>query len=84
MRLNRSIIEQSARNPDAIQHYHTQLIIEKMKLDKFFSIFLDRYELDDNNTDTLEWKTYRMMTKEYERVEDLIKTTKYYLGEYAL
>lgn len=84
MRLTRSIIESSARNTDAIQHYHMQLIVEKMKLDKFFSIFLDRYELDDNNTDTLEWKTYRMMTREYERVENLIKTTKYYLGEYAI
>lgn len=84
MRLTRSTIERSARDTDTIQQYHMQLIVEKMKLDKFFSIFLDRNELDDNDTDTLEWKTYRMMTKEYERVEDLIKTTKYYLGEYAI
>lgn len=54
-----------------------KLVIDKMKLDKFFSVFLDQYEMTDDNLDTPEWFTYREMLKEYDRVNHLIKTTDY-------
>lgn len=58
------------------------LTVDKMKLDRFFSVFLDEAEMDTEDTNTHEWITYREMLKEYERVNDLIKTTDYYLGHY--
>jgi hypothetical protein len=48
-----------------------------MKLDKFFSIFLDQYEMTEDDLDTPEWFTYREMLKHYDQITDLIKKTDY-------
>lgn len=61
----------------------SNLIIEKMKLDKFFSVFLDKYEMDEDNLNTPEWITYKEMTKEYDRVERLLKTADFYIKQHA-
>ncbi len=61
----------------------SQLIIEKMKLDRFFSVFLDKYEMDEDNVDTPEWFTYREMTKEYDRIDRLLKTTDFYIKQHV-
>lgn len=53
------------------------LTVDKMKLDRFFSIFLDRYEMTEDNLDTPEWFTYREMLKHYDHINNLIKTTDY-------
>lgn len=70
-------------SPTQLYDVRDQLVVAKMKLDKFFSIFLDENEMDDNNTDTAAWLTYREMTKEYERVTNLIKSTDYYISHRA-
>lgn len=57
-----------------------QLIVEKMKLDKFFSKFLDANEMDEEDTTTPEWFTYKEMLKDYERVNKLIKSADYYIA----
>jgi hypothetical protein len=61
----------------------SKLIVDKMKLDKFFSVFLDNTELEDTNTDTDDWVTYKEMLKDYERVDHLITTTRYHLNQYV-
>lgn len=48
-----------------------QLIIEKMKLDKFFTIFLDNADLDDDR-ESDDWVTYKSMLREYDRVSRLL------------
>lgn len=53
------------------------LVIDKMKLDKFFSVFLDKYEITEDNLDTPEWFTYREMLKHYDHINNLIKTIDY-------
>lgn len=58
---------------------HMQLCVDRMKMDKFFSVFLDNNELPDDNTETPEWVTYREMMKEYGRIGSLIKSAEYYL-----
>lgn len=62
-----------------LETIHQDLIIKKMKLDKFFSIFLDNTELEDTDTTTDDWVTYKEMLKEYERVDHLLTTTKYHI-----
>lgn len=73
----KQLYEASADQLDAIR---TQLIVDKMKMDKFFSIFLDESEMDDQDTTTAEWTTYREMLKSYERINQLIKSTDYYIS----
>lgn len=58
------------------------LIVQKMKLDKFFSVFLDNVELSEENVGDDNWVTYREMLKDYDQVNHLIRTTDYYIGQY--
>jgi len=57
------------------------LQVEKMKLDKFFSMYLEKFErkMDPDNTNTPVWKLYRDKLKEYEKVDYEIKATKYWI-----
>ena len=58
-----------------------QLLVEKMRLDKFFSLFLDKFErkMDPENTDTPIWKLYKTKLKEYADVQQAITAATYYL-----
>jgi hypothetical protein len=69
------------RNYAAIQEARMNLIIERMKMDKFFSLFLDKFErkMDPDNTDTPIWKLYKKKLKEYEELQRSIKSSTYYL-----
>lgn len=60
---------------------HNGLILERMRLDKFFSLFLDKFEgkMDHNNTDTPIWKLYKQKLKEYDTLQREIKATEYWL-----
>lgn len=69
--------------PTQLINIRNQLVVEKMKLDKFFSVFLDESEMDEQDTNTPEWVTYREMLKSYERVNQLIKSTDYYIKHRA-
>jgi hypothetical protein len=60
-------------------------LLQKMKLDKYFSDFLDENEkeMSDDNYDSPAWKQYRIMLKDYETVEKFITTSKYYITKYV-
>ena len=57
------------------------LIVQKMKLDKFFSMFLEKFErkMDPNNTNTPIWKLYKSKLKEYGLIDQEIKNTEYWI-----
>ena len=59
------------------------LIVQKMKLDKFFTMFLDKFEkqMDPDNTNTPIWKLYKTKLKEYDKVSYDIKATDYWLSK---
>lgn len=65
--------------PSELKGIKSQLTVQKMKLDKFFSVFLDNNELREDDLNTPEWKTYKSMLEDYEKVSLLLKTTNYYL-----
>jgi hypothetical protein len=50
------------------------LRIKKMKLDKFFTIFLDSVQLKPDNYESPEWITYHEMLKEYDKVQNKISS----------
>lgn len=63
-------------------HKH-ELVIQRMKLDRFFSLFLDKFErkMDPDKTDTPVWKLYKEKYKEYDDISYKIKTTDYYINK---
>jgi hypothetical protein len=63
-----------------IEKYNS-LQIEKMKLDKFFSMFLEKFErkMDPDKTDTPVWKLYKTKLKEYDKVSQELKHTEYWI-----
>lgn len=79
--ITRSLIaETAAHSYNELFNIKNTLVVEKMKLDKFFSVFLDSAEMDEEDVNTPEWVTYREMLKNYERVNTLITATDYYLA----
>ena len=59
------------------------LLIERMKMDKFFSMFLEKFErkMDPDKTDTPIWKLYKSKLKEYGELQREIKATEYWLNK---
>ena len=55
-------------------------LTQKMKLDKFFSVFLEETNLDMEDINSNKWLTYRNKLKEYSSVTQKIKWSDYYLG----
>jgi len=62
---------------------YSDLQVQKMKLDKFFSMFLDKFErqMDPDRTDTPVWKLYKTKLKEYEKVDHELKATQYWINK---
>lgn len=59
------------------------LTIKKIKLDRFFTKFLDKYDrkMDPCNTNTPIWKLYHEKHKEYEDVSQKLRVTEYYMKQ---
>lgn len=59
------------------------LLVQKMKLDKFFSMYLEKFErkMDPDKTDTPIWKLYKTKLKEYGALNQEIKNTEYWIAK---
>jgi hypothetical protein len=62
---------------------YSDLQVQKMKLDKFFSMFLEKFErqMDPDRTDTPVCKLYKNKLKEYEKVDHELKATQYWINK---
>ena len=60
-----------------------QLIVERMRMDKFFSMFLEKFErkMDPEKPDTPIWKLYRSKVKEYGTICQEIKNSEYWINK---
>jgi len=60
-----------------------EMIMEKMALDKFFSMFLAKFgnKMDPNKTDTPIWKLYNAKSNEYHKLNASIRATEYALNK---
>ena len=60
------------------------LFIKRMQMDKFFTMFLDRYsdKMDPEKLDTPIWKLYRKSLKEYDQLSKEITATEYWIKKY--
>jgi hypothetical protein len=68
-----------------MQEIYISLLNDKMKLDKFFSMYLDKVgnKMDPENTDTNIWKLYREKSNEYSQLNYAIKSANYYLNKHT-
>jgi len=76
------IVEASGnRDVALLQGILFDLMKEKMKLDKFFSMFLEKCggKMDSEKTDTPIWKLYRSKSKEYADINQALKAAEYFL-----
>lgn len=71
----------SERNLAGVANAQMELYVERMKMDKFFTMFLDKFEgkMDPENTNTPVWNLYKKKMKEYDAINQSIKAADYYL-----
>ena len=62
---------------------YKELLAHKMRLDKFFTKYLDTVgdQMDSQNTDTPVWKLYKSKLKEYDDVCTAIKAKEYWFNK---
>ena len=62
---------------------HAQLVIDKMKLDKFFSLYLDKFgsKMDHEKPNTKSWALYKQKMTEYSTLNTNIKTLEYRISK---
>ena len=62
-----------------------KLVAERMKLDKFFTMFLDKFErkMDPEKPNTPIWKLYRQKHAEYSKLTQEIRNTEYWIKKEA-
>jgi len=66
---------------DNLYDKKSSLVSQKMKMDKFFSLFLEKFggKMDPNKTDTPIWKLYKAKLNEYESLSQEIRNTEYWI-----
>ena len=65
-----------------LQELLGEVIIQKMKMDKFFSMFLEKFEndMDPNVLGTPIWNLYNTKMAQYKELRQLETATQYYLA----
>jgi hypothetical protein len=73
----------STDNVEEILNIQRDLYTQKMKMDKFFSMYLDKFEgkMDPDEPDTQIWKLYKLKLKEYDAINQSIKAATYYANK---
>lgn len=58
-----------------------ELLSKKMKLDKFFTLFLDKFDkdMDAEKPNTPVWKLYKQKSAEYNKLCQEIRNTEYWI-----
>lgn len=70
-------------NMNELYNKRNTLQLQKMKLDKFFSMFLEKYErkMDPEKPNTPIWKLYKSKLKEYDAIQQEIRNTNYWISK---
>ena len=60
---------------------HQDLCIEKMKMDKFFTMYLDKFDkqMDPSKPNTPIWKLFKKKSDEYNKLCQEIRNTEYWI-----
>jgi len=82
---NKLVAASAAGDVKLMQEIYISLLNDKMKLDKFFSMYLDKVgnKMDPEKTDTNIWKLYREKSNEYSELNHAINSANYYINKHA-
>jgi len=71
----------SDRNFNDLKNMHHDLLMERMRLDKFFTMYLDKFErkMDPKKPNTPIWNLYKKKMREYGDLQQVITAAEYYL-----
>jgi hypothetical protein len=72
------------RKVDDLVEIKNELTLKRMKMDKFFTMFLDKFErkMHPEKLNTPVWNLYRKQLKEYEGIQRALTMTNYYLEKH--
>lgn len=61
------------------------LVAQRMRLDKFFTLFLDKFhaKMNPDNTDSAVWKLYKLKLKEYDDIQRELRSNDYWIKRSA-
>jgi hypothetical protein len=78
---NKIVSMATDRDFNSLRTLHGQLLGERMRLDKFFSMYLDKFErkMDPEKTNTPIWDLYKKKLKEYGDLQQVILAAEYYM-----
>ena len=77
MKVSKLQIDRSSH--EELTNIREALHTDKMKLDKFFTVFLESVKLDSDDLDNPEWTVYHEMLKSYEQLTSQIQYCDYRL-----
>lgn len=60
---------------------HQNLLIQKMKMDKFFTMYLDKFntKMDPESPNTPVWKLFKQKSTEYNKLCQEIRNVEYWI-----
>jgi hypothetical protein len=78
---NKIVSMATDRDFNAMRTLYGQLLVERMRLDKFFSMYLDKFErkMDPEKSNTPIWDLYKKKMREYGDLQQTIKVAEYYM-----
>jgi hypothetical protein len=62
-----------------------ELLVQKMKLDKFFTMYLDKFDkqMDCEKPNTPVWKLFKQKSEEYTKLCQEIRNVEYWIKKYV-
>jgi hypothetical protein len=62
-----------------------ELLVQKMKLDKFFTMYLDKFDtqMDSERPNTPVWKLFKKKSAEYTKLCQEIRNVEYWIKKYV-
>ena len=62
-----------------------ELLMQKMKLDKFFTMYLDKFDkqMDSEKPNTPVWKLFKKKSDEYSKLNQEIRNVEYWIKKYV-
>ena len=62
-----------------------ELLVQKMKLDKFFTMYLDKFDtqMDSERPNTPVWKLFKQKSAEYTKLCQEIRNVEYWIKKYV-
>lgn len=62
-----------------------ELLMQKMKLDKFFTMYLEKFDkqMDSEKPNTPIWKLFKKKSEEYSKLSQEIRNCEYWIKKYV-